>query len=45
MKRQTSLTIEEDLVKRLKEIADQENRTLSNLIESILIAYLSKEEK
>lgn len=44
MKRQTSLTIEEDLVKRLREIADQEHRTLSNLIESILIEYLNKKK-
>lgn len=36
MKKPFSITIEEDLYNRLKELADQEGRNLSNLIEYLL---------
>ena len=40
MKKAISITIEEELYKKLKEKADSENRKLSNLIETILYEWL-----
>lgn len=39
-----SVTIDVELLERLKELAKTENRTLSNLVETILYKYVDKEE-
>lgn len=36
MKKQVTVSLEEDLIATLRAIADQENRTLSNLVETLL---------
>ena len=41
-KRPTNLTISESIVTRLSEIAAEERRTLSNLIDKILADYLEE---
>lgn len=40
-----SITIDPDLYQKLKDIAAVENRTLSNLIESIIKWWLDNKEK
>ena len=45
MKVPVTIKIDEETRKALKEIAENEHRTLSNLISKILIDYLRKEEK
>ena len=41
-KRAFSITIDKDLYDKLKEIAAEQNRTLSNLIDTILNEWLDK---
>ena len=43
-KRTYSSRFEEEMVEKLRVYAAQENRTLSNMIETILLQYLSKRE-
>lgn len=40
-----SLKMEKDLKDRLNEIAKEENRSLSNLIETVLMKYAEEHEK
>ena len=42
MKKRMSVTVEETLLDKLDEIAEEENRTLSNLVETIILEYLNK---
>lgn len=44
MKKQISITLEEELFIQLKEEAQRANRTVSNLIETAIIDYLDKRE-
>lgn len=44
MKVVTSLRIEQELVNKIKEIAEQNHRKLANQIEVILIDYIKKIE-
>lgn len=37
--------LDHDVVKDLKEIADRENRSLKNLMETVLIAYAKENKK
>ena len=39
-----SFRFDEEMVEKLRAYAAQENRTLSNMIETILLQYLSKRE-
>lgn len=39
------LRINHQIKMQLKEIADKENRTLSNLVETIIKSYLEKDKK
>ena len=41
-KKGISIRLDEDLIDRLKEVAEQENRTMSNLIETILKQHLGR---
>lgn len=41
----TSIKIEEDVFNQVKEMAKQENRPLSNFIETVLIKYLKEHRK
>lgn len=43
-KRTFSFRFDEELVEKLRGYAAEENRTLSNMIETILLQYLSKRE-
>lgn len=45
MKKQISITLEEDLFTRLKEEAQRVNRTVSNLIEVAVAEYLDSGEE
>ncbi|RJR42506.1 MAG: ribbon-helix-helix protein, CopG family [Desulfobacteraceae bacterium] len=45
MKIMISLKIDKDLKERLAEIAKEENRSLSNLIETVLMKYAEQHEK
>lgn len=45
MKAKVSVRLDENLLKRLKKVAEEENRTLSNLIECTLLAVFPEEEK
>lgn len=40
MKIQTSFKLDEDLIKKLKLIAEEEHRSFSNLVEMILTRYV-----
>ena len=39
-----SFRFDEDMVDRLRTYAEAENRTLSNMVETILLQYLSKRD-
>lgn len=43
MKKAVSMTIEESIIERLRQLAEEQNRTLSNLVELILTEYLKKD--
>lgn len=45
MKKRLSVTVEETLLDKLDEIAEEENRTVSNLVETIIMDYLSRREE
>jgi predicted DNA-binding protein len=45
VKRRLAVTVEDELLERLVELAKQENRTLSNYVETLLYKALEKEEK
>lgn len=42
MKANKSIRLNQELLRKLEQIAESENRTLSNLIEKILLEYVSK---
>ncbi len=42
MKKVMSITIEESLYELLKQIAEKENRTVSNLVETAIIQYIGE---
>lgn len=44
MKVHKSFRLDEDLIKKLQQQADAENRSISNLIETILFNYLKIEK-
>jgi hypothetical protein len=44
MKITTSFCAEECLIKKIQEQAERENRSFSNLLETILIKYLNQEQ-
>lgn len=44
MKITTSFCAEEYLIKKIQEQAERENRSFSNLLETILIKYLKQEQ-
>lgn len=44
MKESVNLSFDKDLVKKLKKLAEEENRTLSNLVETIIINEFKKKE-
>ena len=44
-KKTYSFRFSEDMVDRLRAYAEAENRTLSNMIETILLQYLSKRDE
>jgi len=43
MRKAVSMTIEETIIERLRQEAEDQNRTLSNLVELILTEYLKKD--
>ena len=43
-KKTYSFRFSEDMVDRLRTYAEAENRTLSNMVETILLQYLSKRD-
>lgn len=43
MRKAVSMTIEESIIERLRQLAEDQNRTLSNLVELILTEYLKKD--
>ena len=43
MRNAVSMTIEESIIERLRQEAEEQNRTLSNLVELILTEYLKKD--
>jgi len=45
MKKTISMTIEESVIDSIKEIARADNRSLSNLAEKILQAYIDSEQE
>lgn len=42
IRKQTSFRLSEDLLKRLHEEAKQHNRSLNNLVESVLMAFVTE---
>ena len=44
-KKVVSVRLDEGFIEKLKEIAEQQNRSLSNLVETILKDYVSNQEK
>ena len=42
-KKVVSVRLEEELISKLKEAAEKQNRSLSNLVETVLKEYVSKE--
>ena len=42
VRKQTSFRLSEDLIKRLQEEARRHNRSLNNLVESVLIAFVAE---
>jgi predicted transcriptional regulator len=45
MKKVYSIRIEDKILKQLKKIADKENRTVANLIETAIKQYIEKPKK
>lgn len=43
MRKAVSMTIEESIIEKLRQEAEEQNRTLSNLVELILTEYLKKD--
>ena len=43
LKKITTLRLDDDLSEKLKDIANKQNRSLNNLIETILINYVEEE--
>lgn len=41
----TSIKIEEEVLERIKQEAKEENRPISNFIETVLIKYLKEKQK
>lgn len=41
-RKQTSFRLSEDLIKRLQEEAKRHNRSLNNLVESVLMAFVAE---
>ena len=41
MKKKINITIDEKLLERIREVAKDENRNLSNMIENLLIAAMA----
>lgn len=44
-RKQTSFRLNEDLLKRLQEEATRHNRSLNNLVESVLMAFVAERPK
>lgn len=44
-KKVVSIRLDEDLIQNLKEAAQKQNRSLSNLVETILKEYASKQQQ
>lgn len=44
-KKVVSVRLDEDFIQKLKELAEQQNRSLSNLVETVLKDYVSRQEK
>jgi predicted transcriptional regulator len=44
-KKVVSVRLDEEFIQKLKELAEQQNRSLSNLVETVLKDYVSKQEK
>ncbi|MEE1022641.1 MAG: ribbon-helix-helix protein, CopG family [Muribaculaceae bacterium] len=42
VRKQTSFRLSEDLIKRLQEEARRHNRSLNNLVESVLMAFVAE---
>lgn len=45
MKKVLQVTIDEDLLKRIKEMAAEQNRNVSNLVETLLYAAVKEGDK
>jgi len=45
MKKVLQVTIDEDLLKRIKEMAAEQNRNVSNLVETLLYAAVEGDKK
>ena len=45
MKKVLNISIDEDLVAKLKQLAESENRTVSNLVETLLLAAINDNSK
>ena len=43
-KKVVSVRLDEEFIQKLKELAEQQNRSLSNLVETVLKDYVSKQE-
>jgi len=39
-KERTSLSIDKEVMEKIKELAENENRTISNIVETALIQYI-----
>ena len=44
-KKVVSVRLDEEFIQKLKELAEKQNRSLSNLVETVLKDYVSKQEK
>ena len=44
-KKVVSVRLDEEFIQKLIELAEQQNRSLSNLVETVLKDYVSKQEK
>ena len=45
MKQKVSVTLDEDIVKRVKDLADEEQRSFSQYVNLVLTEYLKKLDK
>lgn len=45
LKEKVSITLDEDLVKRIRELAEQDDRSFSQYINKVLKEYLAKQKK